>query len=279
MKSILSFQDKEFFERIFTMSDGYPCDFVNRTFQGFFASELDINIYDNYYQDYGTSKANRLRCFWDKAPHTLVIKALSSLLEREKEADRINETDYQIALSILNNKQVNTDLTISSEEVFLAKSFSELDLSRLNISKELVPILDQRINEIQICLQNSAFLSVIFLAGSTLECLLLNLAKQNLQLFNQAKSAPKDNDVKVYQLSRWTLKDLIDTAHELQFIGQDVKKYSHSVREFRNYIHPNAQAQEAFLPNQHTAKITWVVLQAVIDGLSKKNEPTFDIPF
>jgi hypothetical protein len=279
MKSCLSFKDKEFFERIFTMSDGYPCDFVNRTFQGFFASELDINIYDDYYQDYGTSKANRLRCFWDKAPHTLVVKALSSLLEREKEADRINETDYQMALSILNSKQVNTDLTISSEEAFLAKSFSELSLSRLNINQELVSILDQRINEIQICLQNSAFLSVIFLAGSTLECLLLNLAKQNLQLFNEATAAPKSKDGQVKPLQDWGLSNFIDTACELRFIGKDVKEFSHSVRKFRNYIHPNVQAKENFLPDHHTAKITWVVLQAVIDGLSKKNEPTHKAPF
>jgi len=281
MKSVLSFSDQEFFERILDMSSGYVADFNDRTFSMFFGSELDINIDDIYYQDFGTSKAKRMRCFWKKGAPCIVVKALFLLVEREKNktVNPINDTDYQKALSILNSKQVNTDLTISSEEAFLAKSFSELSLSRLNISKELVPILEQRINEIQICLQNSAFLSVIFLAGSTLECLLLNLAKQNLQLFNQATAAPKSKDGQVKPLQDWGLSNFIDTACELRFIGKDVKEFSHSVRKFRNYIHPNVQAKENFLPDHHTAKITWVVLQAVIDGLSKKNEPTHKAPF
>ena len=280
MKSCLSFKEQEFFERIFVMSGGYVCNFSNRTFHGFFASVLDIDIYDSDYQKgYGTSKANILRCFWNKAPHSDVVKVLSLLVEREKEEGRINQTDYQRALSILNSKQVNTDLTISSEEAFLAKSFSELNLSRLNLSPELVPILDQRIQEIQICLQSSAFLSVIFLAGSTLECLLLNLGKSNFQQFNQAKSAPKDRDGTVFQLHKWTLSNLIDTAYELQFIELDIKKFSHTIRDFRNYIHPNVQAREKFIPDQHTAKITWQVLQAVIDKLSTKNKLSSEIPF
>ena len=58
--------------------------------------------------------------------------------------------------------------------------------------------------------------------------------------------------------------------HEsLDLVGEDVKKFSHALRDFRNYIHPFQQMASQFNPDQHTAKICWQVLQAAITQLSK----------
>ena len=46
-------------------------------------------------------------------------------------------------------------------------------------------------------------------------------------------------------------------------------QFSHNLRKFRNYIHPNRQLREKFNPDIHTAKICWAVLQATISQLSK----------
>ncbi len=86
--------------------------------------------------------------------------------------------------------------------------------------------------------------------------------------FNQAKSSPKDSSGKVRPFKNWTLKDLIDVAHEIKLIKIDVKKYSDCLRDFRNYIHPFLQREFCFKPDQHTADISLQVLKAAIADLS-----------
>ncbi len=65
----------------------------------------------------------------------------------------------------------------------------------------------------------------------------------------------------------WTLDTLINVAHEVGMLSLDVKKHSHSLRDFRNDIHPRQQAVHKSQPDMHTAKISWLVLQAAIAGL------------
>ena len=42
---------------------GYLLDFSNRTFSEFFRDELGVDIDDEAFQQSGTSKMNRFRCF------------------------------------------------------------------------------------------------------------------------------------------------------------------------------------------------------------------------
>ncbi len=95
------------------------------------------------------------------------------------------------------------------------------------------------------------------------------MALNNPKDFNTASSAPKDKDGKVRKLHDWTLNDYINTAHELGLIKEDVKKFSHSLRDFRNYIHPYEHMSSGFNPDKHTAKISWQVLKAAIFQLGK----------
>ena len=91
----------------------------------------------------------------------------------------------------------------------------------------------------------------------------MGVASKYPQKFNQAVSAPK-KDNKVLLLHQWTLSSLIDVGYELKLIHEDVKKHSHALRDFRNYIHPHQQNASGFFPHEHTAKISWQVLQAAI---------------
>ena len=79
-------------------------------------------------------------------------------------------------------------------------------------------------------------LAAIFLAGSTLEGILLNTAINNPRAFNQSLSAPKDKEGKILKLNDWKLSQLIDVACEIGLLDLDIKKFSHSLRDFRNYI-------------------------------------------
>ena len=66
----------------------------------------------------------------------------------------------------------------------------------------------------------------------------------------------------------WKLAELIDVACELGYLRLDVKKFSHTLRDFRNYIHPYEQMSSGFSPDKHTAEICLQVLRAAIASLS-----------
>ena len=269
--------EKKYFEDIFGMGSGYVLDYTNVTFAELFKDTVGINIYDNKYEFNGDSKAKRLRAFWERESDEIVGKVLKELLEiweynQEKVGENTNNNIYKKCLKIvyrLLGKQCDDD--VKKEEDFLKRDF-EINLSQLNLTSGLSDIIEQRITEIQICLKNNASLAVIFLCGSVLEGLLLDFATKYPQKFNTSRSAPKNKEGKIKKFHEWTLNDLINVAHEIGFLGLDVKKHGHSMRDFRNYIHPRQQMISGFTPDKHTAQISWQVLQAAIAELSKAKE-------
>ena len=157
-----------------------------------------------------------------------------------------------------------------AEDDFLTKEFEDLSINKLGIDSTVITILENRINEIKKCLQVKSSLSVVFLCGSTLEGILLGFALKYPSQYNQASSAPKNKDGSVKKFPFWTLANLIDVTYENGFIKEDVKKFSHSLRDFRNYIHPYEQMASGFDPDEHTSKICFQVLKTAIFQLSNK---------
>jgi len=102
-------------------------------------------------------------------------------------------------------------------------------------------VLQYRIKEIEKCFSSNSPLAVILLAGSTLEGIFLGLAIKYPRQFNTAKSSPKDSNGKVRQFHEWNLSGFIDVATDIGLIQHDTQKFSHSLRDFRNYIHPFEQ--------------------------------------
>ncbi len=158
----------------------------------------------------------------------------------------------------------------NAENKFIHREFKDVSINNLNLNSVIIPVLNSRLDEIKKCMNAKAPLAVIFLCGSTLEGILLGIAENNQQQFNQASASPKDSSGKVYPFYKWKLANFIDISHEIGLIGADVKKFGHSLRDFRNYIHPYEQMSTRFNPDEHTALICWQVLQAAIADLSKK---------
>ena len=85
------------------------------------------------------------------------------------------------------------------EEQFLKQQLSTIDLTELKFPYGITETLNHRIEEIERCYQAGAPLSVIFLAGSSLEGILLGVATQNPKEFNQSPLSPKkDGKVKSF---------------------------------------------------------------------------------
>ena len=174
-------------------------------------------------------------------------------------------------INIDDEKAKENNSRITEENAFISKDFGEISIEKLPIDNSLKPILGNRMSEIALCIERKANLAAIILMGSTLEGILLGIASANAAIFNRAEAAPKEKGTnKVYPFNRWTLSNYIDVACEVNFIQLDVKKFSHILREFRNYIHPYQQMAERFNPTEHTVSICYQVLKAAISQLQTK---------
>lgn len=159
-----------------------------------------------------------------------------------------------------------------SEADFLKVEIEEINIAQLPVDEVLKPVLEGRITEMKSCFKAKAYLSVIFMAGSMLEGILLSLANQNPKTFNQATVAPKTKEGKVKVFYEWTLNDLVNVAYEIGLLKKDVAKFSHVLRDFRNYIHPYQQMSERFFPDENTAKICMQVMKGALLQISQYNK-------
>ena len=159
-------------------------------------------------------------------------------------------------------------------KAFLESSVGDADISKLTLNADLKEVIQQRLDEAFICLNNNAPLAAIILCGSAVEGMLSAYANNNQQAYNQAASAPKTKDktsgkAKVKPLGEWHLVDLINVAKEVGHINEDAKKYSDSLREFRNYVHPTKQIQEAHKPDIHSATMAYHTTKLIITRLGE----------
>lgn len=263
-------------ESILEMSGGYVLDFTNATFADFIETAIGIDPYSKY--DPTLSKARLLRTIWANEPEPSVAKLILDLLEHWRVSALLNEkepTSNQIALCEELRAQFEPLVATQSvaDTEFLAKDFGEIDLAQLPRALASRDVIQARLKEIDACLTANAPLAVIFLVGSTLEGLLLDLAKAQADAFTAADGAPKDKKTgKVRPLDRWRLVDLIVVSHSLGVLRDDVFKFADQVRNFRNYIHPRQQLAEGFAPRIHTAQIAQHVLMAALADLQSASE-------
>lgn len=282
--------EKLMLETLFEMGGGYVLNFSNPSFQQFLFNVCHVDIYTSKYEIFGDSKANRLRAFWhlesDKAVGTLINELLAYRKAHQKiKGVEYSKTDailFNDCLRIANRLRGVSDKTadansVDAEKDFLKKEYQNISLEKLSIDTLVLDVLNQRLIEIEKSIKTGASLSVIIMCGSVLEGLLLGVALKNKKEFNQSPSSPRDKETgKVLQFQNWTLNNLIDVAHNIGFLGLDVKKFSHSLRDFRNYIHPYQQMSSQFNPDIDTAKISWQVLKATINDLSKIKKVSTD---
>ncbi len=262
--------EKRYFEDLFQMGGGYVLDFTNRSFSDFIRDTVGIEIYSDKYTIKGGSKANLLRAFWDIESDIVVGKVLSEMLELwlHNNPGQLNSLQYTKCYLIVQRLLGREVKEEDPDKQFLMKDYGKISLDKIPIDANLIPILDERLAEAQRCLQSKSPLAVIFLTGSILEGILLGLTSMKPREFNQNRESPKDNTGKVKPFPEWKLAQLIDVACDLGFLKLDVKKFSHGLRDFRNYIHPHAQLLANFQPDNHTAEICLQVLKAAIASLS-----------
>ena len=82
--SDLNFVEKRAIEQCLGMGSVYVSDFSDRTFNEFIQDAVACNIDNGKYLSRGTSKANRLRSFFEAEPNHIVGSLVSALVEYVK---------------------------------------------------------------------------------------------------------------------------------------------------------------------------------------------------
>lgn len=175
---------------------------------------------------------------------------------------------------VVDSKSIQTEI---KEEDFLKLIF-DLNIDLLGLDSNVSEVIKLRLKEVENCINGEAPLAAVFLIGSIMEGILLGIATKYPKHFNQAHTAPREKDTdKVRGFPHWTLNNFIEVATEVGFLNQDVRKFSHIVRDFRNYIHPYEQIITGFVPDKQTTLICFQVLKAAITQIGifqKKNKYT-----
>jgi hypothetical protein len=141
------------------------------------------------------------------------------------------------------------------------------DFRKFVTDNSLSKILSFLWEEAQRCIEGGANLAAVLMMGSILEGVLLHVIESNIATANAAKEAPKDKTGKPRAIHEWTLNNFIEVAHELRWLGADITKFSHALRDSRNFVHPHKQRQENSTPDFHTAVISWHVVRAAVNDL------------
>ena len=273
--SSLTDSEKQYLESILAMSGGYVLDYSDATFGAFFET-FKVNIHGEKYQKYGRSKARKLRAFWEIESDQIVGIILRELLESYKakceiDGESVNQPILEktngIVARLLNETSAKKKNAINEDD-FLNEEINLVATSKLPIESTLIPIIDKRLAETRKTMRAEAYLATVILCGSILEAILLGKANADSESYNKASGSPKDKFGKVRPIPDWKLSQLIDVSHELNHLSLDVKKFSHGLRDFRNYIHPQLQLTSRFTPDKHTARVCWQVLMAALADIA-----------
>lgn len=247
------FIERQKFEKIFDMWSGYVLNFSDRTFQAFIADSILINIDDWSYLSYWTSKANRMRGFWDKASDFKIWKLLSDLLEYAKEENLIEwkeslyDACYYIATQLKSGSDIDAleiqniensktmDLLLEEIKSWIQKETPEVILDRLHtlctkfikwISKEYwIPTEGKTLNAIF-----WMYIKKIKEEGVIESELSEKLFKSNISIledFNYIrnnKSLAHDNTILNSNESLLIIKNIINLIEFLDLIESEKKK-------------------------------------------------------
>lgn len=145
----------------------------------------------------------------------------------------------------------------SENPVTISKSFDFISDPRIK------RILERDYGEIQRNIISANWKSAIILSGGAIEALILDYVHNDEQTAKASSKAPSEPN-----LDKWHLNDLIEVAVDAKMVGSEIAKLSHTVREYRNLIHPGVEVRSGLKVEPEEAKIAVEVLNILIRELS-----------
>lgn len=119
-------------------------------------------------------------------------------------------------------------------------------------------IVERDCVEAQKCLAVGALKAAIIMSGSAIEALLLDRLLANETLARVQPKAPNE------PFSKWHLAHMIDVAASCGWLAKHAQSFSHSVRDYRNLVHPDKERTEPLKIGQPEAMIAVNLLLTLV---------------
>lgn len=159
----------------------------------------------------------------------------------------------------------------------IAKARAQLDTQSTNVvidAKDfdfitdpvIKQILERDYQEIQRGVISASWKSVIILCGGSIEAILLDLLQKNTDSIKSSSKIPQESD-----LTKWTLDSIIDVSVDINIVNSSVGKLSHTIREYRNLIHPGKEKRSNLKVKAEEATIALEVLKMIIRDFSQES--------
>lgn len=125
-------------------------------------------------------------------------------------------------------------------------------------------ILQRDYRDLQRAIAAKFWKGAVILSGGLLEALLADQLLSHGSKAISAASAPKKNP----DILSWRFVELIAVSAEIGIVSKGAERLSHSVREYRNLVHPHKELRDKLVANEPEAKIALQVLHLVDRDLS-----------
>jgi hypothetical protein len=139
------------------------------------------------------------------------------------------------------------------------------DFSPICRDQALAELLAERWEEAQRAIGAQAYLAAVVITGSLLEGALYAAFDKHEATAKAHGPHDKKGDPK--PLVEWTMSELIDAALKGKWIELEIKKFSDSLRDYRNLVHPQQQLKLATKPTEATSDICWRVASHALKQL------------
>ena len=135
-------------------------------------------------------------------------------------------------------------------------NFISDDLFRHNLENDYL--------ELEKCLSNKSYKSVLILSGSIIEAILIDYLI-SLDLNGLTKS----------KLLKWDLNNAIKKCFELNIISEKSKNLSDVVRNYRNLIHPGRTVRTKIILDENDAIVAKSLVEIIIKEVGEKKQESY----
>lgn len=149
------------------------------------------------------------------------------------------------------------------------------DFEQLDVTADEARELAGTWEEAARCYRAGAFLAATIMLGSLLEALLLLALKSNRKLIQARGIRFMDNRGQERAPEKWSLGEMIEAASSLGWTSPKVKAFSHSIREYRNLVHPELRRRPSDLPRSDECIIASIIISGTVSELRRHINQTW----
>ena len=190
---------------------------------------------------------------------TQATQDLPDLLVKFDMHDYSSDGDYYHVGGIASNMARNLGILKVKVDNSSQTPVTELKSFHFITDSQIRKILERDYQEIQRNIISANWKSAIILSGGSIEAILLDLLLKNESIAKASQKSPNEPN-----LNKWDLNDLIEVGVDTKLVGAEVAKLSHTVREYRNLIHPGVEIRSDLRVEPEEAKIAVEVLNILI---------------